>query len=75
MPVSDAIEHPRLHLDDDSILQLEPGFPQPIIERLNERYPLNVWKEKDMYFGGVHTVVAGFSGHGDSRRGGCFKRV
>jgi gamma-glutamyltranspeptidase/glutathione hydrolase len=74
MPVSDAIEHPRLHLDDDSILQLEPGFPQPIIERLNERYPLNVWKEKDMYFGGVHTVVAGFSGHGDSRRGGCFKR-
>jgi gamma-glutamyltranspeptidase/glutathione hydrolase len=73
--VKSAVEAPRFHLDDSDILQTEPGFSGETLTCLRRQYKINVWKEKDMYFGGVHTVMGDLTGWGDSRRGGCFQRV
>lgn len=71
MDVRSAVEAPRIHLDDNEVLQVEPGFGEDVISSLGREFALNTWKEKDMYFGGVHTVLGDLSGWGDSRRGGC----
>jgi gamma-glutamyltranspeptidase/glutathione hydrolase len=75
MTVREAVESPRIHLDDKGVLQIEAGFNEEIIDYLKEHYRVNVWSEKDLYFGGVHTVMADFSGCGDPRRDGCYKRI
>lgn len=75
MDVGDAVESPRVHLDDDDILQVEPGYDTSVVEYLKKYYKVNLWRHKDMYFGGVHTVMRDLSGRGDSRRGGSFMRV
>lgn len=75
LDVSSAVENPRIHLDDDSILQVEPGFDSKVIDELAKWYRSNLWTEKDMYFGGVHTALHNLSGHGDSRRGGYFMKA
>ncbi len=64
-----AIQSPRLHFDGE-ILQLEPGFAPESLAALKQTVPVNIWQEQSMYFGGVHIVVPGKCGVGDSRRGG-----
>ncbi len=64
-----AVQSPRLHFDGE-VLQLEPGFAAESIAALKQALPVNVWQEQSMYFGGVHIVVPGRCGVGDSRRGG-----
>jgi gamma-glutamyltranspeptidase/glutathione hydrolase len=71
----DAVEAPRMHLDDEGILHMEPGFPGDISEALSTNYPLNAWAARDLFFGGVHVVTSALEGWGDTRRGGAFKRV
>ncbi len=62
----EAVSAPRLHFEED-VFQAEPGFPDflPEIAR-----PLNLWPEKNLYFGGVHLVGSDLSGAGDPRRVG-----
>lgn len=75
MDTTRAVEAPRMHLDDDGVLQVEPGFGEDVLRTLGEKYPLNLWQEKEVYFGGVHAVTGDLKGWGDGRRGGCFMRV
>jgi gamma-glutamyltranspeptidase/glutathione hydrolase len=70
----EAVDAPRLHWDGET-LQVEPGFDPKAIEALRERWPVNVWDERDVYFGGVHGVVPGRGGGGDPRRGGAVQAV
>ncbi|RMD59022.1 MAG: gamma-glutamyltransferase, partial [Nitrospirae bacterium] len=72
MPLHSAIESPRIHLDDNRILQIEPGIDDIVIETLKRYYKINCWKEKNMYFGGVNAVTSTGDGWADSRRGGAF---
>ena len=67
--ISTAVNAPRLHWDGQ-MLQVEPGFARDAIAELVERFPVNVWKERNVYFGGVHTVIPGGDCVGDPRRGG-----
>ncbi len=66
MSVADAVESPRMHWDGE-VIQAEPDI---VVEGMN----VNLWKEKNMYFGGVNTVVredmGRLNGSGDGRRGG-----
>lgn len=66
-----AIEHPRVHWDGTSV-QIEPGWPDEVVDRLRRDWPVNVWPERNLYFGGVHAVCEGGGGDawGDPRRGG-----
>jgi gamma-glutamyltranspeptidase / glutathione hydrolase len=77
MPVPDAVEAPRIHFER-GLLSIEPGFSPSTIEKLLAEFPQHhLWEEKNLFFGGVHTLAShpklGFSGSGDPRRFGvCF---
>jgi gamma-glutamyltranspeptidase/glutathione hydrolase len=75
MPIKSAVESPRIHLDDEGVLHMEPGYAPEICKELKKHYPLNVWSEKALYFGGVHSVCSTGDGWGDSRRGGAFVKL
>ena len=70
----DAVEQSRVHFEGD-LLNIETGASQQTLEALEEHFPKHrLWPEKNLFFGGAHTVVHAangtLSGQGDSRRGG-----
>ena len=67
--IQKAVAAPRLYWDGERV-QVEPGFEPRSIEMLKHVVDVNVWDQQDVYFGGVHAVVPGEDGVGDSRRGG-----
>lgn len=67
--VQKAVDLPRIHWDG-SVLQIEPGYERSAIEKLREYRQVNVWDERSVYFGGVHTISSGKPA-GDPRRGGA----
>ncbi len=72
LDVQAAVDAPRVHWDGER-LQVEPGFAPDVIAQLRRRWALNVWPDRNLYFGGVHAVELGPSGSrgaGDPRRGG-----
>jgi gamma-glutamyltranspeptidase/glutathione hydrolase len=73
-PLKTAVEAPRLYWDGQ-VLQVEPGFTEAALKRLAGRWDLNVWSRKYVFFGGVHAVIPGREGAGDSRRGGSVREV
>ena len=72
--ISTAVNAPRLHWDGE-VLQVEPGFSDDSIAELVNRFPVNVWQERNVYFGGVHTVIPGEDCVGDPRRGGATAEI
>ncbi len=66
----EASNFPRMHFDGE-LLQVEPGFPEEALTALRSEWDVSVWKEQNLYFGGVHVVAprAGRVG-GDRRREG-----
>ncbi len=75
MTVEDAVTSPRIHFEND-LLSIEPGFCEGDIAALAEDFPnMEKWRERNLFFGGVHTVqfdpgAGSFEGAGDMRRGG-----
>jgi gamma-glutamyltranspeptidase/glutathione hydrolase len=70
MPLQDAVEAPRLHWDGTR-LQAEPGIPEASLNILQERWPINRWAVRDVYFGGVNAVSPLGAAAADPRRGGA----
>ena len=77
MDVTRAVTRPRIHLEGTK-LSAEGGFSSTQIDRLMADYPDHeLWAERNLFFGGAHTVMAGeaeFAGVGDPRRRGCLSR-
>jgi len=74
MTPEEAVAAPRIHLEGD-MLSLEPGFAEAALSALQSAAPqAHQWPEKNLFFGGVHTVSVKhggiFDGAGDPRRGG-----
>jgi gamma-glutamyltranspeptidase/glutathione hydrolase len=69
MDVRSAVEAPRLHWDGEC-LQAEPGFEPEVLEALRERWSVNPWSERNLYFGGVNAVAPSSDAAGDPRRDG-----
>lgn len=78
MDVENAVAAPRIHYEEE-MTYIEGGFSTETIDEMIKKYPQHrAWDDKNMFFGGVHTVVAKdgeFSGAGDIRRGGVFINV
>ena len=74
MPIEKAIESHRVHYEDGK-MHIEPGMNEILLQQLKKHYYINTWKNKDMYFGGVHCAGSTMDGWGDSRRGGNFGTV
>lgn len=75
MPVEAAVSSPRIHWERN-VFGVEPGFDEQAIRNavLPSDNQLVLWKQKNMFFGGVHTVreTAGLiKGAGDPRREGA----
>ena len=74
MSVEDAVSASRIHYEGD-LLDMEVGLDDEL-SVLAETFPnIKIWDEKNLYFGGVHTVrydaeAGAFEGAGDLRRGG-----
>ncbi len=75
MPVQEAVEYPRMHLEFGK-LEVEPGLNEASIQsiKLMNDEELNIWKERAMFFGGVHCATRSekgvLDGCGDLRREG-----
>lgn len=74
MKVKDAVDAPRIHYER-GLLSVEPGFSPQVLEGLFAEFSnYHLWEEKNLFFGGVHTLAShpnlGFSGRGDPRRYG-----
>jgi len=74
IPVQQAVEAPRIHWDG-SMMQVEPGLPKEALDALKTYWPVNIWSDIDVYFGGVHTVIPNIAGGGDPRRGGSVRVI
>ena len=74
LPVEDAIDRPRVHLEGDD-LHCEGGHDPAELDKL-ERLGWNVtrWRNRNLYFGGAAAVMlqdSGLAAAGDPRRGGA----
>ncbi len=69
MSLEEAINYPRINFDG-STFQLEPGLSQQSLDTLKSIAPINIWRDKDFYFGGVHGVRGLSEAYGDPRRDG-----
>lgn len=66
MSLHQAVDAPRMHWDG-AVLQVEPGFPAPALEALRQRFEVNEWREKNLYFGGCN-AASRTEAVGDARR-------
>lgn len=75
MSVAEAVDSPRVHWDNN-VFNVEPGFAETQINKIT--LPANTqllrWQEKNLFYGGVHTVLENsdglIEGAGDRRRDG-----
>lgn len=79
MPVQQAVSSPRVHWENN-IFNVEPGFSDAVIKAIeNDDDQLILWNTKNMFFGGVHTVMETsegvISGAGDERRNGAIAQI
>jgi len=78
MPIRDAVESPRLHIESNE-LNLESGFDPRQVHPLKPYFPeIRAWDRRNLFFGGTHVarhLGSEFEGAGDPRRGGCAKIV
>jgi gamma-glutamyltranspeptidase/glutathione hydrolase len=74
MPPAEAVAAPRMHLEGET-LSIESGYGEETAAALTAAAPwVHVWPDRNLFFGGVHTVSIKhggiFDGAGDPRRGG-----
>jgi gamma-glutamyltranspeptidase/glutathione hydrolase len=69
-----AVNSPRVHWEN-GVFNLEPGFDFPPAASIPSTEQQMQWEEQNMFFGGVHTVLADAAGTltpvGDRRRSGA----
>jgi gamma-glutamyltranspeptidase/glutathione hydrolase len=75
MPVDKAVDSPRVHWESD-VFHVEPGFDEEEVNKMTlpATNQLVQWPEKNLFFGGVHTVLETseglIEGASDQRRDG-----
>jgi len=78
MPVGAAVNSPRVHWDN-SVFNVEPGFNESVAKAIaDDDTQLILWNQKNMFFGGVHTVMdlaGAIEGAGDRRRNGAVATI
>jgi gamma-glutamyltranspeptidase/glutathione hydrolase len=74
MSLEQAVTAARIHFES-GLLNLEPDREPGVLRALADEFPRQrCWKDKNLFFGGAHSVMrdslGGLSGIGDPRRGG-----
>jgi gamma-glutamyltranspeptidase/glutathione hydrolase len=78
MPLADAVEASRLHVEKSGQVSFEPGFSDSERAALLAAAPsAHAWPERNLFFGGVHTARrradGSLEGAGDPRRRGVVR--
>lgn len=68
MDPEEASNSSRVHFEEN-LLQLEYGISKKACKKLSKEYKTHEWKNKNLFFGGVH-IATPKGGGGDKRRGG-----
>ena len=75
LPVEDAIERPRVHLDEQDVLHCEGGHDPAQLGRLEQMgWNVTRWRNRNLFFGGAAAVTLDdgkLAAAGDPRRGGA----
>jgi gamma-glutamyltranspeptidase/glutathione hydrolase len=72
----DAVDTPRVHFEA-GVVEAEPGVDPAALDGLErDGWPVQRWRERNLYFGGVQAAAidpstGALSGGGDPRRGGA----
>ncbi|MCP4126992.1 MAG: gamma-glutamyltransferase [Gammaproteobacteria bacterium] len=79
LDIPQAVEQPRIHFETN-LLNMEHGIPDLTVEDLTREFTEHhLWPDRNLFFGGAHTVMLGddgsLHGQGDSRRGGVCIQV
>ncbi len=79
MHVDAAVNSPRVHWEN-YVFNIEPGFNDSAVKAiLDDESQLVLWNKKNMFFGGVHTVMENLEGviegAGDKRRNGAIATI
>ena len=79
MHVDAAVNSPRVHWENN-VFNIEPGFSEEELKAtLTSNNQVVLWNKKNMFFGGVHTVMENSEGiieaAGDRRRNGAIAQV
>ena len=78
MSVEAAVDSPRIHWESN-VFNLEPGFSSSAIKNIiSSHEKVVLWNKKNMFFGGVHTVIetqGARAGSGDPRRNGAIASI
>ncbi len=79
MDVDAAVNSPRVHWENN-VFNIEPGFSDSVIkEIISSTEQVVLWNKKNMFFGGVHTVMENsegiIEGAGDRRRNGAIAQA
>lgn len=79
MHVDAAVNSPRVHWEN-YVFNIEPGFGDSAVKAiLDDDNQLVLWNKKNMFFGGVHTVMENLEGviegAGDKRRNGAIATI
>lgn len=74
-----AVNSPRVHWED-YVFNVEPGFSKAAVKAIeDDNNQLVLWNKKNMFFGGVHTVMESseglIEGTGDRRRNGAIATI
>jgi gamma-glutamyltranspeptidase/glutathione hydrolase len=69
-----AVNNPRIHFEDNC-LYIEPGFSDDLLAYLESQYNIVKFRDKNLYFGGVHAVTGTMEGAADVRRQGSVEVV
>ncbi len=77
LPLDQAINAPRFHYEE-GVLQLEGGMEPHVASKLEQAgFRVNLWREKNLFFGGAQAVgygTEGLTAGADRRRGGRVAR-
>jgi gamma-glutamyltranspeptidase/glutathione hydrolase len=75
LPVEDAIERPRVHLDEEEVLHCEGGHDPNQLDKLEGLgWNITRWRNRNLFFGGAAAVTLDggeLAASGDPRRGGA----
>jgi gamma-glutamyltranspeptidase/glutathione hydrolase len=73
--VEEAIDRPRVHLDEQDVLHCEGGHDPAQLDRLEQMgWNITRWRSRNLFFGGVAAVTledGELAAAGDPRRGGA----
>ncbi len=74
MDLQKSVDEGRVHFENEEVF-IEPGFSKEVIEKIEKFFKVSIFKEKNLFFGGVNAVSGDFDAGSDKRRGAVTVKI